>query len=326
MNTLERIRAIDPCAGREPDMERLNAALERIAAAGGEAGPRVAGRRVVAPRLRPRARGAVALAFAASLAGAAVVLSGGERVAPAGAATVLREARAAATRLDGAGPWTVVVTRDWRNEPFRLPGGGWGVAQVPYTIEQWSSDDGRQLSRSTRGDDVRGDGPATAPPADPYDGRLIRRDTSGYEPSVAEIRALPTDPGALAARLGDDAVRRAVGLLLSPSPGAQVRVALYDVLLRARGAELVPRLTDPEGRTGEGVRFVTASPPNDLTLLFDPHTHALLGLRQVNDQRKALGRVLTSWTVVLRVERAPTAPKPELEQRAGNPPEYVPVR
>jgi hypothetical protein len=271
----------------------------------------------------------------ACLAAVAVLLSGGERAAPATAATVLRDARTAALQLGGSGPWTVVATRDWRNEPFPLPGGGWGVAQVPYATEDWSSDAGVQLSRVTRGDDVRfaresdraayADRPA--PPGDPNDGKLIRRDTAGFGPTVAEVRALPTDPAALAARLGRDVVWRAVMLLLSPSATAELRAGLYGVLLRTPGAELVPRLTDPDGRTGEGVRFVKPSPPKgtaapggyDLTLLFDPRTHALLGLRE--------GGEPGSWDVVLRIERARTAPKPDLEERTRDGrPEFLPIR
>jgi hypothetical protein len=290
MNTLERLRAIDPCAGREPDAVRLDAALDRIVATPD------------APRRRARhtRRAAVALGFAACLAAALVALPGGDHVAPASAATVLREARSAALGLDGPGPWTVVATRDWRNEPPGPP--------VPYLTETWSSDDGRQLTRVTRGGETPG-------PPDPFDGKLIRRDTAGFGPTVAEIRAYPTDPAALAAKLGRDVVQGATMLLLSPAPTAQLRAALYDVLLRAPGATLIPSLTAPDGRAGVGVRFGMPTPPYEMTLLFDTSTHALLGVGQGD-----------TWDLVLRVERVPTAPRPDLEERAGNPPEFVPVR
>jgi hypothetical protein len=301
MNTLDLIRTVDPCADREPDAARLEAALERIVATPN------------APRRRARhtRRAAVALAGAACLAAAGLVVSGGDRVAPASAATVLREARSAVLGLDGPGPWTVVTTRDWRNEPPR--------GQVPYLMELWSADDGRRMSRSTR------EGASSLP--DPFDGKLIRRDTSGFGPTVAEIRAYPTDPAALADELGGDAVQRAAMLLLSPEATPELRAALYGVLLRTRGAELIPRLADPEGRTGEGVRFVKPNPPQgtdapggyDMTLLFDPETHALLGVRQAGEP--------DSWDVVLRVERVRTAPRPDLEARVKDGrPEYVPVR
>jgi hypothetical protein len=286
MNTLDLIRTIDPCAGREPDAERLDAALERIVATPD------------APRRRARhtRRAAVALAGAAGL-----VVSGGDRVAPASAAAVLRDARTAALQLDGPGPWTVVTTRDWRNEP---PGGA-----VPYMTETWSSDDGQQLTRVTRGD-----GPAG--PRDPFDGKLIRRDTAGFGPTVAEIRAYPTDPAALADKLGRDVVQGATMLLLSPEATPELRAALYGVLLHAPGATLVPSLADPDGRAGVGVRFATPTPPHELTLLFDERTHALLGVRQGD-----------TWDVVLGAERVRTAPRPDLEERIKDGrPEFVPVR
>jgi hypothetical protein len=291
MNTLDRIRTIDPCAGREPDPERLEDALERIVAT--PDAPR--------PRARHTRRAAVALAGAACLAAAGLVVSGGDRVAPASAAAVLRDARSAVLQVDGPGPWTVVTTRDWRNEP---PGG-----PVPYLTESWSSDDGQQLTRVTRGR-----GPAGPP--DPFDGKLIRRDTAGFGPTVAEIRAYPTDPVALADKLGRDVVQGATMLLLSPEATPELRAALYAVLLHAPDATLVPSLTDPDGRAGVGVRFATPTPPHELTLLFDQRTHALLGVRQGD-----------TWDVVLGVERVRTAPRPDLEERIkGGRPEYVPVR
>jgi hypothetical protein len=307
MNTLEKIRAIDPCAGREPDAERLDAALERVVAM-----PAPAGRR--ARHARHARRAAVALAGAACLTAAGLAVSSGDRVAPASAAVVLREAQSAALQLDRPGPWTVVITRDWRNEPPGPP--------VPYLTETWGSDDGQQLSRVTRGAPAN-----SAMPPNPLDGKLIRRDTAGFGPTVAEIRAYPTDPAALAQKLGRDVVQRATALLLSPEATPELRAALYGVLLRTPGAELIPRLSDPEGRTGEGVRFVKPNPPEgtdapggyDMTLLFDPDTHALLGLRQA-------GRP-DSWDVVLRVERVRTAPRPDLEERMKDGrPEFVPVR
>jgi hypothetical protein len=287
-DTLERIRAIDPCAGREPDMDRLDAALERIVALPRE------------PRRRARRRPAIALAAAVALAALVVAIPGGHRLAPAGAATVLRDARAAALQLDGPGPWTVVETRDWRNEP---PGGA-----VPYLTEAWSSDDGQQLTRVTRG--------APGGPPDPYDGKLIRRDTAGFGPTVAEIRGYPTDPAALADKLGRDAVQGATMLLLSPAPTAELRAALYNVLLDAPGATLIPSLTAPDGSKGVGVRFATPTPPHELTLLFDPGTHALLGVGQGD-----------TWDLVLRVERVAAAPRPDLVERMKDGrPEFVPVR
>jgi len=291
-DVLDLIRAIDPCAGRDPDPERLDAALERIVAEVPRGG--------VSARRRVR-RAGFALALTACLAGVAVVLSPGEHVAPASAAAVLRDARSAVLQLDGPGPWTVVATRDWRNEPPGPP--------VPYLTETWSSDNGQQLTRVTREGESAG-------PADPYDGKLIRRDTAGFGPTVAEIRTLPTEPAALTARLGKDVVQGATMLLLSPAPTAELRAALYNVLLRTPGATLIPSLTAPDGRTGVGVRFATPTPPHEQTLLFDARTHALLGVGQGG-----------TWDLVLRVERVGSAPPPDLEEHMSDGrPEYVPVR
>lgn len=260
---MRHVRALDPCAGRAPDEERLDAALERI----------VAMPDARRPRARHPRRAGLALAAVAILAAVVVAFPGGHRLAPASAATVLRDARSAALQLGGPGPWTVVETRDWRNEP---PGGA-----VPYLTETWSSDDGAELTRVTRG--------VPGGPPDPYDGKLIRHDTAPFGVTVAEIRAYPTDPSALADKLGRDVVQ---------------------------GATLIRSLTDPDGRTGEGVRFATPTPPYEMTLLFDPSTHALLGVRQG-----------ATWDVVLRVERVRTAPRPDLEARMKDGrPEYVPVR
>ncbi|MES1193533.1 MAG: hypothetical protein ABUM26_04355, partial [Solirubrobacterales bacterium] len=261
-------------------------------------------------------------------------------------------------------PWTAMTIRDWRNEPFKLADGSWGVVLVPYTSEQWSSDGGEQLQRTTRGTDIQfprasdkaAYDPAKERPTAPrgvadLDGKLVRLDSQNSGSwTVAEIHALPTDPGALAAVLGRgvnadpnsqskyDVVTQATALLLSSLPTAEQRAALYTVLLRTPGAQLIPKLTDPDGRTGEGVRFVKPDPPTteepggyDQTLLFDPQTHALLGLRQDSDATNTIGRKLTSWSLVLDAHRAQTAPRPELEQhyptgsRGSKPPEFIPV-
>lgn len=376
-DTLSLIRTADPRAqATAPDAvhaARMDAALERLLA-----DPPAEAPVARAPRNRTRTFGLALATAAACGAGLIATLPGSDSnapgVQPASAATVLSSARAAALEADQPGPWTAMTVRDWRNEPFKLADGSWGIALVPYTIEQWSSDDGEQLQRSTRGTDIqfprasdqaayddaakrRSPTPygathgATAQPIDP-DGKLIRLDTQDIGSwTVADIHALPTDPDALAAALTKgvrsdpsskfkpDVVMQASTLLLSSLPTAAQRAALYTVLLRTPGAQLVPNVTDPDGRTGDGVRFVKPFPPAgtdapggyDATLLFDRETHALLGVRQDNDWSATIGRKLTSWSLVLDARRAQAAPKPDLEQRypAGShgrkPPELIPV-
>jgi hypothetical protein len=364
-DTLSLIRTTDPQAHAEPDADRaarMDAALERLLLAEPPGTPAPAGTRG-AQRTRTRTFGLALATAAACGAGLIAALPGDNGNAPgvqaASAATVLSSARAAALEAGQPGPWTAMTIREWRNMPFKLADGSWGVALIPYTIEQWSSDSGEQLERNTRGTDIQfprasdkaAYDPTTQPP-DPHSGKLIRLDTQGTGSwTVADIHALPTDPDALAAaltkgvrsdpnsRFAPSVVMQAAALLLSSLPTAEQRAALYTVLLRTPGAQLVPNLTDPDGRTGDGVRFVKPFPPAgteapggyDATLLFDRETHALLGVRQQDDWSATMGRKLTSWSLVLDAHRSQTAPKPELEQRypAGShgrkPPEFLPV-
>jgi hypothetical protein len=365
-DTLDLIRTADPYAHAEPEADRsarMDAALERLLVAEPPSARIPTGSRT-APRHRARTFGLALATAAACGAGLIAALPGDGGNAPgvqaASAATVLSSARAAALEAGRPGPWTAMTIREWRNEPFKLADDSWGVALVPYTIEQWSSDGGEQLLRDTRGTDVRfpraSDKVAYDPtqqPTEPYSGKLIRLDTQDTGSwTVADIHALPTDPDALAAvltkgvrsdpssKFKPSVVMQAAALLLSSLPTAEQRAALYVVLQRTPGAQLVANLTDPEGRTGDGVRFVKPFPPAgtqapggfDATLLFDRKTHALLGVRQQDDWSTTIGRRLTSWSLVLDAHRARTAPKPEFEQRypAGShgrkPPEFIPVR
>jgi hypothetical protein len=217
-----------------------------------------------------------------------------------------------------------MTTKSWTNRPFPLPGGGTGVAVVPATIEQWSSDTGAQLQRITQGTHVQfphpGDRAAYASvdpqPVDPNDGKMVRRDvTNGGGATVADVRSLPTDPDALAARLtrDGDVIHQAAIMLLTPLPTTELRQALYTVLARTPGSRLEQGVRDPDGRTGDGVHFVRGN--DDTLLLFDTQTHELLGVRTVNDQRAALGRTLVGWDLVLDTHRAEEAPKADVEQR-----------
>jgi hypothetical protein len=351
MTDLTALRHADPAAGLDLDPDacrRMDAVIERLMA--DEPWPQAV------PRLRRvrRARRAGLVLATAAACGAGLVVAlpgnGGHAVPAASAATVLRDARAAALRFDGPGPWTVTVTREWRGVPFRTAGGRWAMASVPYTIEDWASDDGTQLERQTRGE-IRFDNAADATAykddpradsADPNEGKIVELDRSdGVGPTVAEIHAWPTDPSALAAKLrgqGDDStVQYAVSMLESPLPTAELRAAIYTLLLRTPGARLESNVTDPEGRTGDGVRFVSVdtrpgtehvNQTYDTTLVFDRETHALLGVRDIGTEN---GKRRESWSLVLDAHRAAQAPKPDVVQSypAGShgqqAPTYVPA-
>lgn len=330
------LRAADPAADLAPDpaaRARMDAAVKRLLASEPVAVPARTRRAWRVSRARALGAGAATAAVATGALFVALPGGGGTRagVEVASAATVLREARAAALVPTGSGPWTAMTVRSWRNEPVARPDGGRGFALVPYTIESWASQDGEQLTRSTRGADIKFERPsdkavyeAARRPSDPTDGKLVRLDSAAMRYSVDEVRALPTDPNALAAKLSAmfaGGVHYAASLLLSALPSAEQRAAIYAVLLRIPGARLEQGVTDPEGRTGDAVRFIAhdntpgTEHPNgtyDTTLLFDRDTHALLGVRDLSE---LTGQQRESWDVVLDARRAQAAPKPDFELR-----------
>jgi hypothetical protein len=127
--------------------------------------------------------------------------------------------------------------------------------------------------------------------------------------SAAEVRALPTDPVALRARVegGDVTLTAIVGqLLATPLTPPDVKVALFDVLKGLPGATLVPRVTDPQGRTGVGVQFDT--PAWKTLFLFNPQTGALLGTRSIGHE-EVPGRDIDDWSLVLESDRRDDAPR-----------------
>ncbi len=97
----------------------------------------------------------------------------------------------------------------------------------------------------------------------------------------AQLYALPTDPAALKTILRKDAagsgggvdyaVFNAIGQLLEESPASpSLRKALYEVTATIPGTKAVGRVTDRDGRTGEGIRR------GDVTYTVDPKTGRLL--------------------------------------------------
>jgi hypothetical protein len=116
----------------------------------------------------------------------------------------------------------------------------------------------------------------------PFGGRAL---------SYAEVRALPTDPGAMAALVEQAAVRNSWSLSwqeldliaelmrnapLSPAQGA----ALYEVAARLPDVQLIGPTTDPSGRPGTGV--AVTSNGQQMELVIDTATGQLLGDRQVD--------------------------------------------
>jgi hypothetical protein len=122
------------------------------------------------------------------------------------------------------------------------------------------------------------------------------------------VRALPTDPVALRARIegGEITLTAMVGqLLATPLTPPAVKVALFEVLKGLPGATLLPRVTDPKGRTGVGVQFDT--PAWKTLFLFDRETGALLGTRSIG-HKELPGREIDDWSLVLQSSRRDDAP------------------
>jgi hypothetical protein len=99
--------------------------------------------------------------------------------------------------------------------------------------------------------------------------------------------------------------RRLGALLTSALTPVPVKVALFEVLERLPGATLVDRVTDPEGRTGIGVRFQDEA--WDTLFLFDPANGHLLGTRSVG-HKEVEGRDIADWSLVLDSKRTDDAP------------------
>ena len=130
--------------------------------------------------------------------------------------------------------------------------------------------------------------------------------------SLAEVRALPTDPVALKAKLEnrDNVIVTAyAGALLSFAGTPQdVKVALFSVLKSLPGAKLVPSVTDPLERTGVGVQFDDEAWRT--LFVFDPDTGALLGTKSIG-KKEVPGRTIEDWNLTVESGRTDTAPTTE---------------
>jgi hypothetical protein len=128
--------------------------------------------------------------------------------------------------------------------------------------------------------------------------------------SLAEVRALPTDPVALKTKLAnrDNVVVTAyAGALLSfAGTPHDVKVALFGVLKSLSGAKLIPSVTDPLKRTGVGVQFDDEAWRT--LFLFDPRSGALLGTRSIG-KKEVPGRTIEDWNLIVKSGRTDIAPK-----------------
>ena len=84
------------------------------------------------------------------------------------------------------------------------------------------------------------------------------------------------------------------GLLSSALTPPHVQAALFEVLKSLPGATLVDGVTDPQGRTGVGVRFQDDA--WDTLFLFDPASGHLLGTRSIGHQ-EVEGRDIADWSL-----------------------------
>jgi len=164
------------------------------------------------------------------------------------------------------------------------------TALRPAVRESWVAEDGSGRVREVRGELMflserdrerwRAEGS--------FSGETLTDDRFGPQGSWAADLRLPTDPTelqhAILARVADrDAPRDSsafteiADLLTSPASSPELRSALYQVLARWDGVELVGSTSDPLGRTGVAIAAPVGDDGTARTLLiFDPQTSAVL--------------------------------------------------
>jgi hypothetical protein len=242
--------------------------------------------------------------------------------APATAATVLSDlGRKVAAAPAPTGRYAYQRTLSYVSHMRPKPHGkGTYVVVVPHVDEQWIADDGTGTARFRMEEDQ-----ATFPTAEDkadYEAAGPGPDLPGFEaprriedPSILgmspqTVKALPTDPVALKAAIAvpDVQLTAVIGQLLgSPLTPVRVKAALFEVLKGLPGATLVDAVTDPQGRTGVGVRFQDDA--WDTLFLFDRQTGQLLGTRSIG-HKEVEGRDIDDWSLVLDSGRRDDAPRP----------------
>jgi hypothetical protein len=167
---------------------------------------------------------------------------------------------------------------------------------VDQPTEWWIADDGTGYSRSAAG--------VTA---------FQNMEVAGM--AVSAVEALPTDPAALRAALlalpeqvvdghmnpasdGLKVATESAQLLASAVTPVPVKQALFALLRDVPDATLVPTVTDPQGRTGVGIRFGQTW---QSLFVFDPDSGQVLA-------DHVTGPGTDAWTVNLESTRTDSAP------------------
>ncbi|HEY0279059.1 MAG TPA: CU044_5270 family protein [Solirubrobacterales bacterium] len=306
------LRRLDPVAPGELDdaaatdeaagmLARIVATDPEVSAAPAPADGRPALPEVDAPRRRRRSLG---LAFGGALVAAAVVIAilvlagGGSEEDHLDAALDIAAARAAAAPSAGAKPFTYLKTREISVRTTDADRRSWNVDQAT-TREEWVTPDGsgrlRIVAGPSRfvgsGDRVEWEG-AGRPQflTLGFGGRTEDRWISAGQ-LRGRVVSLPTEPGALAVRLTEEAADEggegplaAATLQLiaedlrNPVASPELRRSLYQAAKRIPGIEYLGELTDPDGRSGVGIGVTSSNAgyPQLYSMIFDPTTSQVL--------------------------------------------------
>jgi hypothetical protein len=195
---------------------------------------------------------------------------------------------------------------------------GW----VPSEIEQWAARDGSGRVRTVQlrpGDEFVGarDAEKWGERGRVSDDRFGRGEARplGYEGCLPPTHELPADPDRLAAVFGKvraqcaeqvplnaKSFEFAASVLLNAGASPELRAALYELVTRVDGVELIDDARDPLGRpaTAAALDVDYGGRPERYVLFFDPETSQPLGfvekLREPQDWMEGL---LLSYRVVL---------------------------
>ena len=268
---------------------------------------RARARRLLAARLeqRPRRRlskravlPAAGLAVAATAAVVALVGIGDEAAIDARAATVLRQAaeHAKAQKIPGDGPVLYVKSI---NAYMATSGERDFSVLEPHTREEWVGPRGGRV-RSTTGT------PQFLSERDRRNwiaaGRPKIADGRNFDMPIprGERNELPGDPDALFDELEDrsrghsEGTYREMFTLAGDAFRATnitpaVRAALYEVVARIPGVELVGPVEDPVGRPGVAVAMDHPAQDTRHTLVIDPETGTMLSEQQVTLEKNFYG-------------------------------------
>ena len=271
---------------------------------------------ILATPLEP-ARGLRGRFFLAGAAAAGVVvvvvaaLLPGERLGPSPAAAQALERLAAASAAQPAPP-----AHSWAYTRARTLYGGTNLDDPPYTVlypalrESWVAADGSGRIRETpgrpiylnerdRAREVAGGGRTEAGATTDRRYRLLPAsswrmaatlptDSQALEAALRRHIETNTIPAPEAGEMFAGEMRGLISSLLhSPAASAELRAALYRVLARQEGVELVGHVRDPEGRLGVGLEFRAGSGggPMKKLLVVDSKTGEILAEQTIVQER-----------------------------------------